>query len=95
MSPLRATLACWIRALDEGLSRPRSSRIAPRELARYGVSVNCIAPAALSRLTAPLMGGDEGISDERITSAIASIDEAAKERWTRRFHLRLYRRPLK
>ena len=32
--------------------------IAARELVRYGVTVNCLAPTAWSRLTAPLMGGD-------------------------------------
>ena len=33
--------------------------IAAQELVRYGVTVNCLAPTAWSRLTAPLMGGDE------------------------------------
>ena len=33
--------------------------IAARELVRYGVTVNCLAPTAWSRLTAPLLGGDE------------------------------------
>ncbi|MCY4176270.1 MAG: SDR family NAD(P)-dependent oxidoreductase [Acidimicrobiaceae bacterium] len=33
--------------------------IAAQELVRYGVTVNCLAPSAWSRLTAPLMGGDE------------------------------------
>ncbi len=31
--------------------------IASRELGRYGVTVNAVAPGALTRLTAPLMGG--------------------------------------
>ena len=31
--------------------------ISAMELVRYGVTVNCIAPSALTRLTAPLMGG--------------------------------------
>ncbi len=31
--------------------------IAAQELVRYGVTVNCLAPTAWSRLTAPLMGG--------------------------------------
>ena len=33
--------------------------IAAQELVRYGVTVNCLAPTAWSRLTAPLMGGDQ------------------------------------
>ena len=33
--------------------------IAAQELVRYGVTVNCLAPTAWSRLTAPLMGGGE------------------------------------
>lgn len=31
--------------------------ISAMELVRYGITVNCIAPSALTRLTAPLMGG--------------------------------------
>jgi NAD(P)-dependent dehydrogenase (short-subunit alcohol dehydrogenase family) len=45
--------------------------ITAQELVRYGVTVNCIAPAALSRLTAPLMGGE--ISEE--------AKEAMSPRW--------------
>ncbi len=37
--------------------------ISAMELVRYGVTVNCIAPSALTRLTAPLMGGTD-ISEE-------------------------------
>lgn len=33
--------------------------IASQELVRYGVTVNCLAPTAWSRLTAPLMGGEQ------------------------------------
>ena len=33
--------------------------ISAMELVRYGVTVNCIAPSAYTRLTAPLMGGDQ------------------------------------
>ena len=33
--------------------------ISAMELVRYGVTVNCIAPSAFTRLTAPLMGGDQ------------------------------------
>ncbi len=33
--------------------------IAAQELVRYGVTVNCLAPTAWSRLTAPLMGGED------------------------------------
>ncbi len=39
--------------------------ISAMELVRYGVTVNCIAPSAYTRLTAPLMGGDQ-ISDEAL-----------------------------
>jgi NAD(P)-dependent dehydrogenase (short-subunit alcohol dehydrogenase family) len=49
------------------------SIIAAQELFRYGVTVNCIAPGALSRLTAPLMGGDDAIPEER--------KEAMSPRW--------------
>ena len=34
------------------------SLIAAQELAKYGVTVNCLAPTAWSRMTADLMGGD-------------------------------------
>lgn len=34
------------------------SMIAAQELTKYGVTVNCLAPTAWSRMTAPLMGGD-------------------------------------
>ena len=37
--------------------------ISAMELVRYGITVNCIAPSALTRLTAPLMGGGD-ISEE-------------------------------
>ena len=33
--------------------------IAAQELTKYGVAVNCLAPTAWSRLTAPLMGGGD------------------------------------
>ncbi len=35
------------------------SIIAAQELVKYGVTVNCLAPTAWSRLTAPLMGGQD------------------------------------
>mgnify|MGYP003784604915 CR=1 FL=1 len=35
------------------------SIIAAQELVKYGVTVNCLAPTAWSRMTAPLMGGDD------------------------------------
>lgn len=40
------------------------SIIAAMELTKYGVNVNCLAPGALTRLTAPLVGGnlDSGIA---------------------------------
>ncbi|MCU1355767.1 MAG: Short-chain dehydrogenase [Acidimicrobiales bacterium] len=34
------------------------------ELGRLGVTANCLAPTAITRLVAPLMGGEENISDE-------------------------------
>ncbi len=34
------------------------------ELGRIGVTANCLAPTALTRLVAPLMGGEENISDD-------------------------------
>jgi NAD(P)-dependent dehydrogenase (short-subunit alcohol dehydrogenase family) len=34
------------------------------ELGRLGVTANCLAPTAMTRLVAPLMGGEENISDE-------------------------------
>ena len=48
------------------------SVIAAMELARYGVTVNCVAPAALSRLTAGLMGA--AAQDE-------ALKEAMSPRW--------------
>lgn len=47
------------------------SVIASRELGRYGVTVNCIAPGALTRLTEDLMPGE--ITDE--------MREAQSPRW--------------
>jgi NAD(P)-dependent dehydrogenase (short-subunit alcohol dehydrogenase family) len=46
--------------------------IAAQELVRYGVTVNCLAPTAWSRLTAPLMGGDD---------APDSLREQISPRW--------------
>jgi NAD(P)-dependent dehydrogenase (short-subunit alcohol dehydrogenase family) len=46
--------------------------IAAMELARYGVTVNCIAPGALTRLTAGLMGA--AVEDD-------SVKEAMSPRW--------------
>jgi NAD(P)-dependent dehydrogenase (short-subunit alcohol dehydrogenase family) len=34
------------------------------ELGRLGVTANCLAPTAVTRLVAPVMGGEEHISDE-------------------------------
>jgi len=34
------------------------------ELGRLGVTANCLAPTAITRLVAPLMGGDENIPDD-------------------------------
>ena len=46
--------------------------IAAQELVRYGVTVNCLAPTAWSRLTAPLMGGDDAPDSlkEKISPAL-------------------------
>jgi NAD(P)-dependent dehydrogenase (short-subunit alcohol dehydrogenase family) len=41
------------------------SVIAAMELAKYGVTVNCLAPAALSRMTADLMGGEDNLTEEQ------------------------------
>ena len=41
--------------------------IAAQELHKYGVTVNCIAPAALSRLTAPLMGEIDEETEARMS----------------------------
>jgi NAD(P)-dependent dehydrogenase (short-subunit alcohol dehydrogenase family) len=48
------------------------SMIAAQELVKYGVTVNCLAPTAWSRLTAPLLGGGD---------APDSIKEAISPRW--------------
>ena len=47
--------------------------IAAQELVRYGVTANVLAPAAVSRLTAPLMGGEGNIAE--------STMEAMSPRW--------------
>ncbi len=47
--------------------------IAAQELSRYGITVNCIAPAAISRLTAALMGGLDAVP--------AEMKEAMSPRW--------------
>ncbi|MDW3218963.1 MAG: SDR family NAD(P)-dependent oxidoreductase [Acidimicrobiales bacterium] len=49
------------------------SIIAAQELVKYGVTVNCIAPGAISRMTAPLSGGMDAIPEERL--------EAMSPRW--------------
>ena len=43
-----------------------------RELERFGVRVNCIAPVALTRLTEDLMGGREGIAEQLDPANIAA-----------------------
>ena len=43
------------------------------ELGRYGVTANCLAPTALTRLVTPLMGGEENIPEE--------TKEALAPRW--------------
>ena len=52
------------------------SVIAARELVKYGVTVNCLAPTAWSRMTADLMGGDaapEGLAEKISPRWIAVI----------------------
>jgi NAD(P)-dependent dehydrogenase (short-subunit alcohol dehydrogenase family) len=49
------------------------SIIAAQELVKYGITVNCLAPSAVSRLTIPLMGGEDNLTDE--------IMEAMSPRW--------------
>lgn len=49
------------------------SVIVAQELVKYGVTVNCLAPTAVSRLTLPLMGGAENLSE--------SAMEAMSPRW--------------
>lgn len=39
------------------------SIIAAQELVKYGVTVNCLAPTAVSRLTIPLLGGEENLTE--------------------------------
>jgi NAD(P)-dependent dehydrogenase (short-subunit alcohol dehydrogenase family) len=43
------------------------------ELGRLGVTANCLAPVAVTRLVAPLMGGEDAIPDE--------VKEAISPRW--------------
>jgi NAD(P)-dependent dehydrogenase (short-subunit alcohol dehydrogenase family) len=50
------------------------------ELARYGVTANCLAPAAITRLVAPLMGGDENIPEE-VKEALSPRYVAAVATW--------------
>lgn len=38
--------------------------VAALELGRIGVTANCLAPTAVTRLVAPLMGGEENIPDD-------------------------------
>ncbi|MCH1435112.1 MAG: SDR family NAD(P)-dependent oxidoreductase [Acidimicrobiales bacterium] len=52
------------------------SIIAAQELVKYGVTVNCLAPTAWSRMTADLMGGDaapEGLPEQISPRWIAVI----------------------
>ena len=48
------------------------------ELVKYGVTVNCLAPGALTRLTAPLIGGS---FSEDSTMAMSPIWVAATAVW--------------
>ena len=40
------------------------TQVCALELGRYGVTANCLAPTAITRLVAPLMGGEENIPDD-------------------------------
>ena len=61
--------------------------IAAQELVKYGVTVNCLAPTAWSRMTAPLMGGEDAPEEFRekisprwiavVTTWLASPEAAA------------------
>ena len=44
------------------------------ELGRLGVTANCLAPVAITRLVAPLMGGEDAISDEVKEAIVAPLD---------------------
>ena len=50
------------------------------ELARYGVTANCLAPTAITRLVAPVMGGEEKIP-EATKKALAPRWVAAVATW--------------
>jgi NAD(P)-dependent dehydrogenase (short-subunit alcohol dehydrogenase family) len=50
------------------------------ELARIGVTANCLAPTAITRLVAPLMGGEENIAEE-VREALAPRWVAAVATW--------------
>jgi NAD(P)-dependent dehydrogenase (short-subunit alcohol dehydrogenase family) len=49
------------------------TQVCALELGRYGVTANCLAPTAITRLVAPLMGGDDAIPEE--------TKEALSPRW--------------
>ena len=49
------------------------TQICALELGRLGVTANCLAPAAVTRLVTPLMGGEENVTDE--------VREAMSPRW--------------
>jgi NAD(P)-dependent dehydrogenase (short-subunit alcohol dehydrogenase family) len=50
------------------------------ELGRYGVTANCLAPTAITRLVAPVMGGEENIP-EATKEALAPRWVAAVATW--------------
>jgi len=56
------------------------SYIASLELGRYGVTANCLAPTAITRLVAPVMGGEENIP-EATREALAPRWVAAVATW--------------
>jgi NAD(P)-dependent dehydrogenase (short-subunit alcohol dehydrogenase family) len=49
------------------------TQVCALELGRLGVTANCLAPVAMTRLVMPLMGGEEAISEE--------VKEALGPRW--------------
>ena len=49
------------------------TQVCALELGRLGVTANCLAPVAMTRLVMPLMGGEDAIADE--------VKEALSPRW--------------
>ena len=86
---VRATRARRTTARRSRGSR-RFSIIAAKELGRYGVTVNAIAPGALTRMTENLSAGTRGAAERRMVRAVAREHRAprhvARERGVGRRH---------